>query len=117
MKLKRRLVLFYKEGAALTRDKAKKDKLQQNTTKWWRENTSWLFITGIVLLVSAGEVAWAAAWVYLAAIVLIVLINAFKMDPELMAERAGLQEGTARWDLYLSVFVALAGPLLTIPGQ
>ncbi len=95
-------------------DKAKKDKLQQNTNKWWRKNISWLFITGIVLLVSAGRVSWAAAWVYLGAILLIVLINAFKMDPELMAERAGLQEGTAGWDLYLSVFVAMAGPLLTI---
>ncbi len=95
-------------------DTAKKDKLQQNTNKWWRKNISWLFITGIVLLVSAGRISWAAAWVYLGAILLIVLINAFKMDPELMAERAGLQEGTARWDLYLSVFVAMAGPLLTI---
>jgi protein-S-isoprenylcysteine O-methyltransferase Ste14 len=95
-------------------NKANKDKLQQNTNKWWRKNISWLFITGIVLLVSAGRVAWTAAWVYLAAILLIILINAFKMDPELMAERAGLQEGTARWDLYLSVFVAMAGPLLTV---
>ncbi len=95
-------------------NKAKKDKLQQNINKWWRKNISWLFIAGIVLLVSAGRVSWAAAWVYLGAILLIVLINAFKMDPELMAERAGLQEGTARWDLYLSVFVAMAGPLLTV---
>jgi protein-S-isoprenylcysteine O-methyltransferase Ste14 len=95
-------------------NKANKDKLQQNRNKWWRKNISWLFIAGIVLLVSAGRVAWTAAWVYLAAILLIILINAFKMDPELMAERAGLQEGTARWDLYLSVFVAMAGPLLTV---
>ena len=95
-------------------NKADKDKLQQNKNKWWRKNISWLFITGTVLLVSAGRVAWTAAWVYLAAILLIILISALKMDPELMVERAGMQEGTARWDLYLSVFVAMAGPLLTV---
>ncbi len=95
-------------------NKANKGNLRQSFYKWWKKNISWLFITGIVLLVSAGRVSWTAAWVYLAAILLIILINAFKMDPELMAERAGLQEGTARWDLYLSVFVAMAGPLLTI---
>jgi protein-S-isoprenylcysteine O-methyltransferase Ste14 len=95
-------------------NKANKGNLRQSFYKWWKKNISWLFITGIVLLVSAGRLAWTAAWVYLAAILLIILINAFKMDPELMAERAGLQEGTARWDLYLSVFVAMAGPLLTV---
>ncbi len=94
--------------------KANMGNLQQSTNKWWKKNISGLIIVGAVLLASAGKLAWTAAWLYLAAILLIVLINAFKMDPELMAERAGLQEGTARWDLYLSVFVALAGPLLTV---
>ena len=54
----------------MTMDKTKKDKLQQNTNNWWRKNISWLFITGVVLLVSAGRVAWAAAWIYLGAILL-----------------------------------------------
>ena len=98
----------------LAMNNIKKDKLQQSKNKWWRKNISWLVITGIVLLVSAGRVSWTAAWVYLAAILLIILINALKMDPELMAERAGIQEGTTRWDLYLSVFVAIAGPLITV---
>lgn len=71
-------------------------------------------ITGALLLFSAGKLHWTAAWLYLAAILLIVIINALVMDPALMAERAGLKEGTAGWDLYLSVFVAMAGPLLTI---
>jgi len=91
-----------------------KSNLQLNTRKWWKKNISGLVIVAAVLLVSAGRFYWFAAWLYLGAVLLIILINAMKMAPELMAERASLQEGTAKWDLYLSTFVALAGPLLTV---
>jgi protein-S-isoprenylcysteine O-methyltransferase Ste14 len=90
-----------------------KSNLQHITRKWWKKNISGLVIAAAVLLVSAGRLYWVAAWLYLGAVLLIIIINAMKMAPELMAERAGLQEGTAKWDLYLSTFVALAGPLLT----
>jgi len=86
----------------------------EKTNIWWKKNISWLIIVGILLLASAGRLDWTAAWVYLGAFLLIILLNAFLMDPELMAERSGLQEGTARWDLYLSVSVAMVGPLLTV---
>lgn len=92
----------------------KKSNLQQSTHKWWKKNISGLVIVAAVLLISAGRLYWVAAWLYLGAVLLIILINAMSMAPELMAERAGLQEGTAKWDLYLSIFVALAGPLLTV---
>jgi len=95
-------------------NKTKNSNLQLNTRKWWKKNIGWLIVIGTVLLASAGRLYWTAAWLYLGAILLIILINALKMDSELMAERAGLQEGTAKWDLYLSAFVALAGPLLTV---
>lgn len=92
----------------------KNTNLRQNTNKWWKKNISWLILVGILLLAAAGRLDWTAAWIYLGAILLIILVNALKMDPELMAERAGLQEGTARWDVYLSVLVAMVGPLLTV---
>jgi len=95
-------------------NKANKGNRRQSTIKWWKKNISWLIIVGVLLLASAGRLDWTAAWVYLGSILLIILVNAFLMDPELMAERAGLQEGTLRWDLYLSVFVAMIGPLLTV---
>ena len=90
------------------------NKSGQSTIKWWIKNILWLVIVGVLLLASAGRIDWTAAWVYLGAILLIIFLNAFLMDPELMAERSGLQEGTARWDLYLSVSVAMVGPLLTV---
>lgn len=95
-------------------NKIKNSKLQLSTRKWWVKNIGWLIVTGTALLASAGKLSWVAAWLYLGAIVLIISVNALKMGSELMAERAGLQEGTAKWDLYLSAYVALAGPLLTV---
>ena len=94
--------------------KANKNNLRQSNNKWWKKNISWLITVGALLLASAGRLDWTAAWVYLGTILLIILVNAFMMDPELMAERAGLQEGTARWDIYLSTFVAMVGPMLTV---
>ena len=95
-------------------NKANKINLRQSTITWWKKNISWLIIVGALLLASAGRLEWTAAWVYLGAILLIILVNAFLMAPELMAERAGLQEGTVRWDIYLSTFVAMVGPVLTV---
>jgi len=94
--------------------KAEKNYLQQSIIRWWIKNIIWLILIGTVLLIAAGKTDWTAAWFYLGAILLVILINAIVMDPELMTERASLQEGTARWDLYLSTFVALAGPLITV---
>ena len=51
------------------------------------------------MLIAAGKMNWTAAWLYPGAILLIILINALVMDPELMTEWAGLQKGTAWWDL------------------
>ena len=94
--------------------KTNQDNLRQGTNKWWKKNILWLIIVGVLLLASTGKLDWTAAWIYLGAILLIILLNASLMDPELMAERSGLQKGTARWDLYLSVSVAMVGPLLTV---
>ena len=56
------------------------------------KNILWLIIVGVLLLASAGRIDWTAAWVYLGAILLIIIVNAFMMDPELLAEWVGPQK-------------------------
>ena len=72
--------------------KTNEDNLRQSTNKWWKKNISWLIVVGVLLLASAGRLDWTAAWVYLGAILLIIIVNAFMMDPELMAEWVGPQK-------------------------
>jgi protein-S-isoprenylcysteine O-methyltransferase Ste14 len=81
--------------------------------KWWLKNLFFLMITGIVLFLSAGRLSWWMGWLYLGGLFAVVLANARVMDPDLLAERSQMQTGTKKWDVALSVFVAIVGPLLT----
>lgn len=85
--------------------------LQKDIRKWWLKNITFIVFTALILFTLSGTLTWAAAWIYLALILIIVIANAIAMDPSLMAERARLQEGTKRWDLILATFVVLWGPL------
>lgn len=82
--------------------------------KWWLKNLLFLFLSGAVLFLLAGGTDWPLAWAYLGAILLTVFTNAAVVDPSLLAERSELQAGTKKWDVILSVFVAILGPLLTL---
>jgi protein-S-isoprenylcysteine O-methyltransferase Ste14 len=80
--------------------------------KWWVKNIITLCIVAAVLFLSSGTITWVMAWIYVFILTVITLANALAMDPGLMAERSKLQEGTKRWDVLLSTFVAIWGPLL-----
>ncbi|GAB1431837.1 isoprenylcysteine carboxylmethyltransferase family protein [Spirochaetota bacterium] len=82
--------------------------------KWWIKSMLFLVIYGIVLFLLAGEAKWIFAWTYLASVLLTILANSLMIDPALLAERAKLQEETKKWDVFLSVFVAILGPFLTL---
>jgi len=83
--------MYYSSPEGLKMEKAKKNNLQQSINRWWKKNIIWLILVGTVLLVSAGKSDWTAVWYYLGIILLIILINALVMDPELMTEQVSLQ--------------------------
>ncbi len=82
--------------------------------KWWVKYILGLLISALALFLTAGEYNWSAAWFYLASMLLIIAANGLFTDSRLLAERSQMQEGTEKWDTYLSVFVAIIGPLLTL---
>ncbi len=88
--------------------------LQKDTRKWWLKNFFFIVLTALILFLFSGTFKWTAAWIYLAFILAIVIANAVAMDPELMAERSQLQEGTKKWDIILSTSVAIWGPLIML---
>ncbi len=91
---------------------AKHDKkLSEGIRKWYLKNMVFMVIVGTILFVTSGKLEWAMGWVYLTVMLLIILYNAIVMDPALLAERSELQEGTKKWDVALSSFVAIFGPL------
>lgn len=59
--------------------------------------------TGIVsvaaiLFASAGRIDWVWAWVYLGTSIALIIVNAFLMPRELIAERAQPKENVKKWD-------------------
>jgi protein-S-isoprenylcysteine O-methyltransferase Ste14 len=78
---------------------------------WWLKNIIGLVLVGAVLLLASGKLNWWIAWIYLAAMVLIMIANAIAMDPSLLVERSELQEGTKKWDVALASFVAIWEPM------
>lgn len=84
----------------------------EGVLKWWIKNIIFIIIIGATLFLASGNPYWGIAWFYLLCIIIIVVANYIAMDPSLLAERSQLQEGTKKWDVALSGFVAIWGPLL-----
>jgi protein-S-isoprenylcysteine O-methyltransferase Ste14 len=80
--------------------------------KWWLKSIFGWILIGATLFLASGKFMWGMAWGYLSSIVAITIANAVVMDPNLMAERSQLQEGTKKWDVVIASFVAIWGPLV-----
>lgn len=79
---------------------------------WWIKSFISLFLVAAILFLSSGTLAWVMAWSYLLVFIVIMIANAVAMDQNLMVERSQLQEGTKKWDILLSTFVSIWGPIL-----
>ena len=68
-------------------------------------------IFGLALFLSAGTLGWGMAWLYLGLYVAQQVALVFLLPPDLLAERASIQENTKRWDRFLVGLGALWLPL------
>jgi protein-S-isoprenylcysteine O-methyltransferase Ste14 len=75
--------------------------------------TAKLFVAAI-LFASAGRLDWVMGWVYLGVILVFDVATALALlpkSPELLAERANIQEGTKGWDQVLVRLAAVYLPM------
>ncbi|MFO8239846.1 MAG: hypothetical protein R6T90_02490, partial [Dissulfuribacterales bacterium] len=79
--------------------------------KWWLKNILYLIFIGAILFLASGKQSWFMAWIYLASIFAVVIVNSIMLDPKLLDERSELQKGTKKWDTILASLVAVWGPL------
>ena len=82
--------------------------------KWWLKNIIYLIFIGAILFLTSGKPSWLMAWVYLASVVVVLIVNAMMLDPRLLVERSELQKGTKKWDVVLASLVAVWGPLFIL---
>jgi protein-S-isoprenylcysteine O-methyltransferase Ste14 len=64
-------------------------------------------IIAVILFLSSGRLDWVWAWVYLAVGVLILMINAKVLPPELIAERGEIKEDAEPWDRWISLPIGI----------
>jgi protein-S-isoprenylcysteine O-methyltransferase Ste14 len=86
--------------------------LQKNILRRIIQVAGFLLVTAVILFASAGKLSWLYAWLFLAASVLILLINSFLVPPELISERGRKKEDVEKWDRILSSAITVPWLLL-----
>ena len=86
---------------SIEQDDSKLD-TRKNISKRGIQITMSLILVTIILLGSAGKVDWIYAWLYIASSLLIIIINAFILPPELISERDRTKENVEKWDRMIS---------------
>jgi protein-S-isoprenylcysteine O-methyltransferase Ste14 len=79
--------------------------IRHNIMRLLEQVVSFLILTALLLFISAGEIVWPYAWLYLATSLLIVFTNSFILPPELIAERGRKKEDVERWDTVSGLIV------------
>jgi protein-S-isoprenylcysteine O-methyltransferase Ste14 len=71
----------------------------------WRRGGQMLFsynLIAAILFISAGTVIWLYPWLYVGIIVLIMIMGAFFIPLDMLAERGSKKENVERWDKVLT---------------
>ena len=64
-------------------------------------------VIAAILFLSSGRLDWGWAWAYLAVGLLILIINAKVLPPELIAERGQIREDAEPWDRWISLPIGI----------
>jgi protein-S-isoprenylcysteine O-methyltransferase Ste14 len=84
---------------------------RRGVVRWIAKITVLSAIFALALFVSAGTLAWGAAWLYLGLYVAQQVTLIFILPPDLLAERASAKENTKQWDRLLVGLGALWLPI------
>jgi len=97
---------------AVMRDEADR---RRGVRLWAMKNAVFVAVTAALLLAGSGHLGWRAAWAYLGYLVAYLTllgILLYRLHPDLLAERSGVQEGSEHWDVPLASLSAVWLPLV-----
>lgn len=90
---------------------------QQHDLKTYiRKQFSFIFILALILFLSVGRLDWGLGWLHIVlygAFALVQVLFVARHDPALAIERAKMQKGTKKWDVYLSIVAVVILPMAT----
>ena len=74
-------------------------------------------IAGVLLFLAAGRLDWAGGWAFLGLNLVSQLLSAFILiprQPDMIAERSKIREGTKSWDRFFAPAIMIVGTLAVI---
>ncbi len=80
---------------------------RQNIQKRLLQISASLIFIAIVLFVSAGSFRWLYGWLYIAASIMILAVNAIVFPAELISERGRKKENVEKWDKVMSGLITI----------
>lgn len=82
--------------------------------RWLIKQIVFMLFFGTAFFIPAGRLDRLGGWAYLAAMAVSTVANAVTLKPDLLVERSSMQTGVKKWDIGLSVSMAILGPILTL---
>ncbi len=82
--------------------------------RWLIKQIVFMLLFGAAFFIPAGRLDRLGGWAYLAAMAVSTVANAATLKPDLLVERASMQAGVPKWDIGLSVSMAILGPMLIL---
>ena len=89
----------------------------RSVAHWAGQMSGALVSFGTIMFLSAGTIRWTAGWVYLGINAFSQILTAIVLiprQPDLLAERSQVREGTKSWDRFLAPLIVVFGTLAVL---